>query len=163
MRSMMPVLVTIVFGACAVADPHVQSFPDAGIVGEGAPGAGDAQMWPQGETAPTLRVDLQHYAPGATAQLRLHNVTAEQIGYNLCTATLERRAGDQWTAVPPGDIVCTMEIRTLEAGAQTTYPYPLASNLATGEYRVRARLERTRAGDQRYVVSQSFHVGGQHH
>lgn len=166
MRSVIPALMALALAACAAPEPRIESMPDAGVLppGAGAPGVPEGQeMWPQGEPAPTLQTDRQHYAVGATMQLRLHNASSQPIGYNLCTAGLQRRDGGGWTAVQPDDRVCTMELRTLEPNAQTTYAYELPANLPAGEYRVIARLERMREADMRGVVSAPFHVGGHAH
>ena len=72
-------------------------------------------------------------------ELRLRNVSAQAIGYNLCASALERRSGAAWQRVASNRI-CTMELRSLAPGEEARYVIPLAG-LAPGGYRARARID----------------------
>ena len=75
-----------------------------------------------------------------TVRLALDNGTQSQIGYNLCTSALERRSGSDWIPVQTDD-VCTMELRTLNPGADATFEKKLPATLPAGEYRYSTRVE----------------------
>lgn len=104
-----------------------------------------------------LTVQPDPARPGQPVELTLRNGTAADVGYNLCTSGLERRAGESWQAVP-SDRVCTMELRLLPPGDQARYPLDLEPELAPGEYRFRTRVERMQTGDREDVVSRPFQV-----
>jgi hypothetical protein len=90
----------------------------------------------------TLTVDRTQYRAGNTMVLTLRNGTAQNIGYNLCGAGLDRRVGTEWQQVQPGLAeVCTLELRTLAPGGSATYRHTVPSGLAPGEYRVRSAVE----------------------
>lgn len=92
--------------------------------------------------------------PGATMTLTLRNGTREQLGYNLCTSTLQTGAGRPM----PTDRVCTMELRTLDPGRSANYSYGLPGNLGSGSYRFSTRVERMPSGRSESVRSNSFEV-----
>jgi len=98
-------------------------------------------------------------AAGGTVVLTLTNGSAEAVGYNLCTGTLERREGDDWRPIP-SDRVCTMELRTLEPGRQDTFRLQLPAGITAGEYRFRTAVELPTPGERRDVASEQFRVRG---
>jgi hypothetical protein len=94
----------------------------------------------QGRTSElVLAVDSASYTAGGTVQFRLINRSTQQVGYNLCTASLERRAASVWETVLD-QRMCTMEIRLLAPGDSAASTRELDPNLATGEYRITTRL-----------------------
>jgi hypothetical protein len=78
-------------------------------------------------------------SPQRTLELRLVNQSTGQLGYNLCTSSLERRSGQAWQPVATQRI-CTMELRTLKPGEEARYPLEL-DGLPPGEYRASTRVE----------------------
>jgi hypothetical protein len=94
---------------------------------------------------------------GETITLTLRNGTSEQVGYNLCTSALERESGGAWAPVPT-DRMCTMELRTLEPGAEADYPYELPTSLAAGRYRLSAGVTMMGSREQRVVATEPFQV-----
>jgi hypothetical protein len=106
-----------------------------------------------------LAVAPASVAAGGNVALTLTNGSAEAIGYNLCTSTLERREGGDWRPVP-SDRVCTMELRTLEPGRQDTFQLELPAGITAGEYRFRTGVELPAPGARRDVVSEPFRVSG---
>jgi hypothetical protein len=72
-------------------------------------------------------------------ELRLHNGSAQAIGYNLCASSLERRSGDGWQPVA-SQRMCTMELRSLAPGGEARYRVSL-ENVPPGQYRARARID----------------------
>lgn len=104
-----------------------------------------------------LEVELDDPRPGGGVALLLMNASAGAIGYNLCTSTLERQIGGEWTA-ERSDRICTMELRTLPPGEETQYPYDLPPDLRPGEYRVLAGVELMDGGGRETVVSEAFTV-----
>ena len=121
--------------------------------------AGDPSL-AEGGTEATLRTGATQYRAGATAELILTNTFSEQIGYNLCSAALERNRNGSWAAVDPEGRVCTLELRILEPGATTTYRWDLPANLAPGEYRFRTTIHEMVGQATRVVTSNSFQVTG---
>lgn len=105
----------------------------------------------------SLAVDPASAAPGDSITLTLTNGTSTQIGYNLCTTGLERQQGSGWEAVP-SDRVCTMELRTLEPGQQTSYRSTLPDPLPPGDYRAFTTVEMMGAGDRVTVRTDTFRV-----
>jgi hypothetical protein len=104
-----------------------------------------------------LSVEPATASPGDSVTLVLTNRSVGAIGYNLCTSALERRSGGGWSPVPSGR-VCTMELRTLQAGVEVRYGMPLPSGLEPGEYRIGSSFEALDAGVMERVVSEAFRV-----
>lgn len=102
---------------------------------------------PQGDVS--LTASPATTEAGATVTLSLNNSSKEAIGYNLCTSTIENAAG----ANVRTDRVCTMELRTLQAGQKISYGYALPSSLADGRYRFVAGLETMGTGGRFTVRS----------
>lgn len=96
-------------------------------------------------------------AAGDTITLTLENDALEQIGFNLCASSLERQTADSWEAVQT-DLVCTMELRTLDTGAQANYRAALPTALAPGRYRYTTSVEAMQAGSRHAVSSTVFTV-----
>jgi hypothetical protein len=90
--------------------------------------------------------------------LTLHNDSNQSIGYNLCSSSLEQRSGESWTAVRE-DRACTMELRTLEPGAQTTESMMLPPGTSSGEFRYTTSIEFMEAGERVTVSSNPITVG----
>ena len=90
-------------------------------------------------SAPGLHFSAERVSAD-TVRLALDNGTQSQVGYNLCTSALQRRDGSEWAAIDTGD-VCTMELRTLNPGADATFEKKLPANLQAGEYRYATRVE----------------------
>jgi hypothetical protein len=105
-------------------------------------------------TAPGVRLHAEAVSPG-TVRLTLDNGTDAQIGYNLCASGLQRRDGSAWTPVETGD-VCTMELRTLNPGADATFEKQLPASLPSGEYRYVTNVESPLGSAQTGVASNSF-------
>jgi hypothetical protein len=90
--------------------------------------------------------------------ITLRNGSSEAAGYNLCSSTLQQRSGTEWTPVP-SDRVCTMELRTLEPGAEDTFTLNLPTDLASGDYRFSTGIERLSSGDRVDLATEPFVVG----
>lgn len=103
-------------------------------------------------SAVRLSVDAAAFAPTDTIRLTLANGSAADIGYNLCTARLERRAGDQWVPVPD-DRMCTMELRLLSPRDSARDARVLDPSIEPGTYRLVLRVEG--AGD---VATNPFEI-----
>lgn len=104
-----------------------------------------------------LTVQPTTAAAGDSIVLTLHNGTDGQIGYNLCASSLTRRTADGWTVVP-SDVVCTMELRLLEAGRSASYRTTLPRGLSPGEYRYNTSLEVMPANERLAISSSGFTV-----
>lgn len=101
----------------------------------------------------SLTVSPATAAPGDSSTLTLDNHGTEQIGYNLCASSLERQTADAWVLVDT-DIICTMELRTLDAGEQARFRTALPMGLPAGRYRYTTSIEAMRTGG-RYAISSS--------
>lgn len=82
----------------------------------------------------TNGVTLTAAHSGQAVVLTLRNDSGAAVGYNLCSSTLQRRAGGTWENVPT-DRMCTMEIRNLDSGGAATFDHTLPDGTAAGEYR----------------------------
>lgn len=143
MRGLAALLLALTVAACHQTTAPVESDPSRGLAAASG----------------TLTTDRESYPAGATATLRLANQNQHALGYNLCTSTLERRAGGEWrTAEGEDQRVCTMELRILEAGGTATYSYLLAATLPEGEYRFRTSLEHMGNGTRETATSNTFRV-----
>lgn len=89
--------------------------------------------------------------------LTLSNGSAAAIGYNLCTSGLERQSGGAWQAVAE-DRVCTMELRTLEPGAQARFSLRLPPGVEAGDYRYHTTVEMLDTGTRRDLRSGTLRV-----
>lgn len=105
----------------------------------------------------TLSVAPERAAPGDSVTLTLDNRSSEQIGYNLCSSGLQQQTAAAWDPVP-SDVACTMELRTLEAGGETTYRMALPSTLQEGRYRYVTNIEVMETGGRRGIISGPFRV-----
>jgi hypothetical protein len=105
-----------------------------------------------------LVVAASAYAPGDTADVRLANSSTTDVGYNLCSAQLERRAGSGWVVaatVRP----CRLDLRVLAPGDTATDRHPLPPTLAIGTYRLVTHVDGLgEPVGQRAVVSNSFQL-----
>ena len=72
---------------------------------------------------------------------------------------MERRVGNAWEAVP-SDRICTMELRTLQAGSTTTYRTTLPPGTTAGDYRFITNVELMESGQRRGVTSNIVRVTG---
>lgn len=105
-------------------------------------------------SSPGVLLSVERVSPGVM-RLTLDNGRFHPIGYNLCTSGLQQKDGASWTAVPTGDI-CTMELRTLNPGADATFEKTLPSRLPTGEYRYVTSVEDPVGTEQKGVASPPF-------
>ncbi len=101
----------------------------------------------------TLRADAD--ADGSTT-LTLHNNSSETVGYNLCTSVLQERTSQGWEVVPE-DRACTMELRTLQPGAQADQSIELPAE-ADGQVRFSTTVELMDSGERVTVVSNPLTV-----
>ena len=104
-----------------------------------------------------LTVEPDAVAAGDSVTLTLSNESSGDIGYNLCTSSLERQSNGDWQSVP-SDRVCTMELRTLGPARQTEYAIELPEELAPGAYRYGTSVEMLEEGIRHVVRSDPFQV-----
>lgn len=116
-----------------------------------APGTGS------GDGPITLTATPTDLPSGDSVTVTLTTTLEGGVGYNLCTSTLERESGADWTAVP-SDRVCTMELRTLQPGEEATFTFVLPIGLEPGQYRYHARVEAHAATEMRDVRTAPFTV-----
>ncbi|GIW52013.1 MAG: hypothetical protein KatS3mg081_1368 [Gemmatimonadales bacterium] len=102
---------------------------------------------PFGLKAPDVdfTTDAAAYLVGDTIRLRLVNRTASPLGFNLCFATLERRADALWERVPrqPLDppVLCPGVLLVLNPGQAATESQPIFDFMEPGVYRFRDKVE----------------------
>lgn len=128
------------------------SPPRGAVAGDPSRGVGE----PEG----LLSTDRPAYAAGDIATLRLHNIYGDDIGYNLCFSTLERREGDSWVRSEVQDErACTAELRLLPPGESATFDAAIIpAALPPGEYRFRTRVEHMLDGSELQARSNPFEV-----
>lgn len=88
-------------------------------------------------------------------RLTLDNGSTNAIGYNLCASTLQRRDGSGWIDVPTNEI-CTMQILTLQPGADATFEKRLPALLEAGEYRYVTFVENPVGASSARVATREF-------
>jgi hypothetical protein len=94
---------------------------------------------PPADSSPAgVHFSAEKVSPGVV-RLMLDNGAPHRIGYNLCTSVLQRRSGSEWAQQPSTD-VCTMQLLTLNPGADATFEKRPGS-VPAGEYRYVTRIE----------------------
>ena len=95
---------------------------------------------PSGQESPpvgvTIDLDRTSYSPGSQLQLRVTNHTTDQLGYNPCTRSIERRQGEGWSLIVEPGRVCTLQLYLLSAHGTRTDPTDLPATIAPGTYRI---------------------------
>lgn len=105
----------------------------------------------------TLAVEQQAVESGATVDLVLRNASNAPAGYNLCTSSLERRTDVDWEPVS-SNRVCTMELNTLEPGAEARYTFDLPSVMIPGQYRFVTSVQNMETDERSDIRSDPFSV-----
>lgn len=159
-------LVSLLLCACAVESGNEAdnaAAPDRNATApapvEGGNQAPPARQPGNGADAPeaaevTLSASPEQTTENSTVTLTLRNGSEEQVGYNLCTSDLQTAGGGK----VPTNVVCTMELRTLEPGRTATYGYKLPVNMATGSYRFATQVHWTDSGRTDRIRSNIFEV-----
>ena len=115
----------------------------------------------RGASAPaqnlTLTVEQQTVESGATVDLVLRNASSAPAGYNLCTSSLERRTDVDWEPLS-SNRVCTMELSTLQPGAEARYTYDLPSVMIPGQYRFVTSVQNMETDERSSIRSDPFSV-----
>lgn len=106
-----------------------------------------------------LRIDNGRHAAGDPVTLVLTNGSNEAAGYNLCPSVLSRESSGEWIAVP-SDRVCTMELRSLEPGAEDRMTLELPADLTPGRYRFETTVFGWETDLQSTLRTEAFEVDG---
>jgi hypothetical protein len=133
----MRALHTLAFG-CIIASACQPMSPRADT------GAPPTQESPA--TGVTIDLDRTTYRAGDQVWLRVTNHTADQLGYNPCTRSIERRSNDSWALIVEPARVCTMQLFLLNAHASRTDATDLPSSLDRGTYRIALGFTRETPG-----------------
>lgn len=133
-------------------DPGNGAVPPESSPPAQPPGNGETSPEPSGEIS--LRASPQQVSSGATVTLTLSNGTRGRLGYNLCTTALQTASGGEVRT----DRVCTLELRTLDAGGNATYAYELPTRIEAGRYRFSTGLERMDSSSRTTVTSNTIEV-----
>jgi hypothetical protein len=140
----------LVLALCACRAPREEAPQPTGALGAPAAAAQLAR----------LELDASAVAPGQRLRLRLHNLSARPLFFNLCTAALEQVAEDGgWLPAPEAvPVPCTMVARQLEPGQVATEQKLLPRELPAGSYRYSVQVtQETR--DSETVSTASFTLG----
>lgn len=99
------------------------------------------------------------YSVGDTAEVVLANRSDMRLGYNLCTAKLERQRDSTWEAIErhPG-IDCTLPQGILDPGASVSELQPIGPWMPSGVYRFRDEVEWPLGGESHTVISNEFRI-----
>lgn len=111
---------------------------------------------PPAGSASAVRLSVERVSNDAM-RLTLDNGEFAPIGYNLCHSALQRRDGTAWSDAGTGDI-CTMQLLTLNPGADATFEKKLPGGLPAGEYRYLTSVESPVGTPQVGVASDAFSV-----
>jgi hypothetical protein len=125
---------TLLLAGCTAVPPAVPP-PEAEPVRPGP-----MMPWTPQPSGLRFSVESATAAPGATIALVLHNGTAHDAGYNLCSSALEQLQSGRWLAIPENR-ACTRELRIVRPGQQGRYQLRLPATLPTGTYRFRTGAE----------------------
>lgn len=101
-----------------------------------------------------LSVSPEETKANSSVTLTLRNGSDGQVGYNLCASALQTAEGRE----VPTNRVCTMELRTLEAGSTTTSSFRLPVNMLEGSYRFATQVHPMGSGEAATVRSNAFAV-----
>ena len=112
------------------------------------PRADTAVPAPQQNAAAGVAIDLDRttYGAGDQVWLRVTNHTADQLGYNPCNRSIERRTNDSWTLIVEPGRVCTVQLYLLNAHASRTDATDLPKSLGRGTYRIALGFTREQPG-----------------
>ena len=97
-----------------------------------------------GEEGLSFATGDDRYDSGDQVTLSLENHKDQEVGYNLCTSSLQRQAGDTWERPEAADSdidndgtrdACTLELIHLEPDEETSYEKRLPIDLEEGTYR----------------------------
>jgi hypothetical protein len=117
-------LMAFVFLACS--GPVTSTEPETKI-----------ELPPDGPLQVELQTDLTSYPIGASAEVRMSNRTAEEVGFGGCEDVLERRMGSRWVEVPRLDYPCPAILLGLAPDSSISMPFDLRPATAAGTYRLR--------------------------
>ena len=128
----------------------------------GACSSGPLDALPDSETPPGLgfHVAVTLFGPGDTIRVDLSNNTEYELGYNLCSADLERWVARRWLVVQrlPEGGDCTNQLNILRPGESTfggqlVYPF-----IDSGVYRFRDRVEWPLGDGRVEIISNAFRI-----
>lgn len=88
-----------------------------------------------------LSTDRRVYSAGDRVEITLDNQGLRKVGYNLCTATLERETGDGWEEVAGEAGECPSELEQLKVNRAESYKQRLGDQLTPGQYRFTTSVE----------------------
>jgi hypothetical protein len=97
-------------------------------------------------TGVTIDLDKTTYSAGDQVWLRVTNHTTDQLGYNPCARSIERRNNDSWALIVEPARVCTMQLFLLNAHATRTDATDLPTSLERGTYRIALGFTRETPG-----------------
>ncbi len=97
-------------------------------------------------TGVTIDLDRTTYRAGDQVWLRVTNHTADQLGFNPCARSIERRNNDSWALIVEPARVCTMQLFLLNAHASRTDATDLPTSLDRGMYRIALGFTRETPG-----------------
>jgi hypothetical protein len=116
---------------------------------------------PSGSGARDVRyqADRAAYTSADSITTILLNQSDGDVGYNLCVATLEKRAGGGWVRVQrTPEHPCALPLFTLRPGESATFREPAGHVPGDGTYRLRTRIETPLAGRVLSVATDPFEV-----
>lgn len=154
MRFLPLAILILVLAACQTTPAPDEARPDA----ERAPAEPAPPILPTQEE-PVLSTGRQTYSREDEVRLILQNHTREEIGYNLCVSSLERRVNEEWQPVEVQlREACPMILRLLPPGQSDYYMFQLDPGLEEGVYRFRTELETMGTGERQAYFSNPFTI-----
>ncbi len=114
---------------------------------------------PSGPDGVAYQVDRKVYTPQDNIVASLVNTSEVDVGYNLCTADLERLTRGSWKRVArTPERMCIEPLYILHPGESATYREPASVVPGPGTYRLRTHVEAPISGGRQSVVTQPFTV-----
>jgi hypothetical protein len=105
------------------------------------------------------QADRHAYTPQDSIATTLVNTSNADVGYNLCTSTLESRSGGGWTRVErTPEHPCALVLFVLAAGESAAWREPATAVPGPGTYRLRTGIETPVSGRRIDVVTEPFTV-----
>jgi len=118
---------------------------------------------PDSQTPPGIEFQVADklFGPGDTIRVNLSNNTEYALGYNLCTANLERRVGGSWLVVQryPQNTGCILPLYHLPPGESALGVQIVYSFIESGVYRFRDQVDWPLGNYGRVeIVSNAFRI-----
>jgi hypothetical protein len=106
----------------------------------------------------TLTPTADRYVAGRVVSATLHNQSGIDIGYGLCSGTVEHLTAAGWVVATPGPRGCLDIQYVASPGTTAAISFPLDSTFEPGTYRLRLEILPDTSLPSQYIYSGKFVV-----